>query len=435
MGIKTFSPAAPPVAGGELTLAALRWQNETFRGRGGISEENRSLGFRPAFYDMQTGVVHPSRFASGLVAPMHVLDGLPDELVACRLDSGRVVAAKSGVVAGFERHGNFYTREQAALTVAQMRDRSSLLSNPDNNRALLAAWERFMVDQDLPDDLLRPVVEHSWSRCHDKQLDPELPGAPLMPDQEVLRERQSELREAAQPILQRAGEMLFRADSLALLADGNGVILDSAGDRATHSRAEALNLAVGGRWAEDAVGTNAIGTALAEEQPVQLYGAEHFCSIVKRWTCSAEVIRDPHDGHVLGVLDISGLTDAYQRQALEFAITGARLIECNLAAAYFRARQRVIEGSADLFRRWGSGGLLAFDRCGRLVKANDLAHVALKLFDAELALTPQTRVAALDLDGPPESVSTPRWLSEQHRHPIVLKGRVIGSVVVLPYAH
>ena len=97
-----------------LTTETLRKQNLAFVGTGGVSEENRSGGFLPAFYDRATGRAVLARFADGRPAPMHLLDGLPDEWVAERDATGRISAIKISVVAGFVRDGFFYTREQAA---------------------------------------------------------------------------------------------------------------------------------------------------------------------------------------------------------------------------------------------------------------------------------------------------------------------------------
>lgn len=97
-----------------LTSETLRRQNLAFAGTAGVSEQNRSSGFRPAFYDAASGRVELARFANGLPAPMHLLDGLPDSWVAQRDRTGRVTALKASVVAGFVRGDLFYTREQAA---------------------------------------------------------------------------------------------------------------------------------------------------------------------------------------------------------------------------------------------------------------------------------------------------------------------------------
>lgn len=102
-----------------LSIAILKEQNERFMNTGGRSQENRSEGFRPAFSDTSTGAVYLSRFADGRPAPMHMLDGLPQEVVATRNAAGRVTAIKESVVAGFVRDGLFYTREEAAAAATK----------------------------------------------------------------------------------------------------------------------------------------------------------------------------------------------------------------------------------------------------------------------------------------------------------------------------
>lgn len=107
----SLSPAEP------LSTRVLAQQNHRFRETGGISAGNRDQGFRPAFLDRMTGTTWLSRFADDRIAPLHVLDGLPDELVAERDRNGHIKAAKNFVIAGFLRGGLFYTRKQAARAV------------------------------------------------------------------------------------------------------------------------------------------------------------------------------------------------------------------------------------------------------------------------------------------------------------------------------
>jgi len=100
-----------------MTSATLRQENLAFVGTGGVSEASRSRGFLPAFYDVTTGRAELARFADGRPAPMHLLDGLPEEWVVERDASGRVRAIKSTVISGFIRGAYFYTRDQAADAV------------------------------------------------------------------------------------------------------------------------------------------------------------------------------------------------------------------------------------------------------------------------------------------------------------------------------
>jgi hypothetical protein len=97
-----------------MNVARLQLENLVYRGTGGRSEENRNLGFRPAFLDFATQRIYLSRFRNGMPAPIHVIDGLPDEVVIDRSVSGRVLGTKATLIAGFVRNGFFYTRRAAA---------------------------------------------------------------------------------------------------------------------------------------------------------------------------------------------------------------------------------------------------------------------------------------------------------------------------------
>lgn len=103
-----------------LTPETLRRENQCFDKTGGISGNNRDLGFQSAFLDKATGHVYVSRFANGCPAPVHLFDGLPDELVVQRNAEGRITAVKSTVIAGFLRAKRFYTREQAVRLLANL---------------------------------------------------------------------------------------------------------------------------------------------------------------------------------------------------------------------------------------------------------------------------------------------------------------------------
>jgi hypothetical protein len=100
-----------------LTTQTLKRQNLAFVGTGGVSQENRSAGFQAAFHDLASGRSALARFADGRPAPMHLLDGLPEEWVVQRDATGRVSAIKDTVIAGFLRNGRFFTREQAAAAL------------------------------------------------------------------------------------------------------------------------------------------------------------------------------------------------------------------------------------------------------------------------------------------------------------------------------
>jgi hypothetical protein len=92
----------------------LRQQNLAFQGTCGVSAGNRSQGFAPAFLDRETGMIYLARYADGRPAPLHLLEGLPQEVVVSRTADGQCTGVKPSLIAGFVRASQFYTREQLA---------------------------------------------------------------------------------------------------------------------------------------------------------------------------------------------------------------------------------------------------------------------------------------------------------------------------------
>jgi len=102
-----------------LTMALFALEAANYRGTCGARENNRGAGFQPVFADRETGRVHLSRFADGRLAPCHLLDGLPAEVVLARNERGRVMRVKGSAVSGFVHDERFYTRDEtAAMLVA-----------------------------------------------------------------------------------------------------------------------------------------------------------------------------------------------------------------------------------------------------------------------------------------------------------------------------
>lgn len=115
-----YRPIPPKQSASAMQLRQedLRRQTGDFRGRGGTSQNNRECGFAPVFRDSETGKVYPSHYADGRSACVHLIEGLPVELVLERDAYGRPVTVKGSLEPGFIREGRFYTREQAAVLVA-----------------------------------------------------------------------------------------------------------------------------------------------------------------------------------------------------------------------------------------------------------------------------------------------------------------------------
>jgi hypothetical protein len=154
----------------------------------------------------------------------------------------------------------------------------------------------------------RGVVARSWSRVLGLGLDASRTNArePLPFEVVERRRRQSPLSLVIDDLRQVLGSVADASLFVLVVTDADGVILWREGSARVRLRADELGFTEGARWTEATVGTNAIGTALAEAAPVQLFSAEHFEQVQHPWYCTAAPIHHPTTGELLGVVDVSG---------------------------------------------------------------------------------------------------------------------------------
>jgi hypothetical protein len=96
------------------------------------------------------------------------------------------------------------------------------------------------------------------------------------------------------------------------------------------ARAERINFVEGAAWDEAHAGTNAPGTALRLDQPLQILASEHFARPVQPWTCAAAPIHDPITHGILGIVDITGTEEVATPQTLAMVRAAARMAEAEL---------------------------------------------------------------------------------------------------------
>ncbi len=138
---------------------------------------------------------------------------------------------------------------------------------------------------------------------------------------------------ASRPVLGRISADLAALDVSVILTDASANVLVRAdGSRSIRARLDQVSLGPGYAYAEDTVGTNAIGTALAIGSPALVMGREHFADVLTRLSCAAAPIVDPVNGDVLGVLDLTSSADDSSPLMLGLASSGAREIEQRVMA-------------------------------------------------------------------------------------------------------
>ena len=313
-----------------------------------------------------------------------------------------------------------------------------MFSIPENDGHIMSSWERFLSGDEAASDALRRLIDDSWRRCQVASVDPGRYQAPPPIGENslhTLRDECGELLSASAPVMASARDFLSETGTVMVLTDQSGTILNLEGDMSTRGAAENVHLLSGANWSELACGTNAIGTALEVGQPVQIHSAEHYCAGIKRWSCSATVIRDPYDGSILGVVDVSGLSASYSRHSLALVVATAGRIENRLAKIELGIRYRLLEGCVDRLSGTSADGIIVFDRRGRAIKANGRASAALAdLGIGELAVAPDG-LASLSLSwkkGRRAPDERPEWMREEWLEPVIQNGEHIGAVLTLP---
>jgi transcriptional regulator of acetoin/glycerol metabolism len=165
----------------------------------------------------------------------------------------------------------------------------------------------FMERGELPPWLPTPLAE-SWRRCARLGVPAERPD-PLdnlvARELQLAKERSATLIQLAALELDALAECVAESPCTVLLTDADGLVLERRGNLAYLPKADHVALQPGADWSEPVRGTNAIGTALTEQRPVEVWGYQHFCHSHQILTCSAAPIVTP-SGDLAGVLDVSG---------------------------------------------------------------------------------------------------------------------------------
>jgi len=199
------------------------------------------------------------------------------------------------------------------------------------SRDLEAAHDQFVSTGEV-DPSLRQLVFESWRRSVEGGLDPEQALAAIRLDDAALADiRDAHPLAAGMPVIRRLlVESAAEAGLLVAVSDAAGQLLWVEGDSSLRSRAESMHFLPGADWSEGSVGTNAPGTALALDRPVQIFGPEHLARQVTPWSCSAAPIHDPDTGAILGVLDLTGGPDVATAQSLTLVRATVAAVEAEL---------------------------------------------------------------------------------------------------------
>src|ERR1019366_7860154 len=197
-------------------------------------------------------------------------------------------------------------------------------------------------------------------------------------DLSLLIEQNRLLHTHAVPAMETLYEQIINTHSMVLLTDANGLIVHTLGDDDFLEKANRVALNPGVAWSEESKGTNAIGTAIAEQKPTMVHAGEHYLRANHFLTCSAAPILD-HQGKVIGVLDVTGDQRSYHKHTMALVRLSAQMIENQLFSAAFQDAITLHFHPRPEFIGTLMEGIASFTPGGRFFSANRIGLFQLGL--------------------------------------------------------
>jgi len=308
-----------------------------------------------------------------------------------------------------------------------------------SQRDINQAWDTFNSSGGKSKNLtVREFIASSWQRCLSQGVNPKQTAAPLLATEgnlHILLQNNHSLMRCARPVTTQARVLLRDLESILILTDYDGVILDVVGDPECVENAVGIGMVPGSGWKETVSGSNAVGTAIATGLPTQVHGEEHFIKGFKRWTCTAGIISDPYDNQLVGVIDISGLSDSFDKFHVPLVVSWANQIQLSLAKNTSDQWNLIKENSqCDFKNSHRNNGKILFDKQGRVIDHSQNTCSVLKSLDIEYDLSLKTRLSLERFGG--DEIIYPHdaglWLLDDWIEPIKDKNEIIGFKIELP---
>ncbi len=223
----------------------------------------------------------------------------------------------------------------------------------------------------------RHLVTESWNRCANRGMSHEQRPAPKLADaphlKELERRNEQLMVSAATEVVPYYQNVLSSSRCLILLADRNATILKSWGDKRVTEAGLTAWFQRGANWQESLCGTNAIGTAVESQAPLQVQRHEHFLKQFRSLIGSAAPVFDANK-QLAGVLSV--FSDAYLPQAHTLGMVRllSQSVENRLLRDQFEgsAYQLTLNTTADNFDSPWSG-ILMCDVAGKILASNQRA--------------------------------------------------------------
>ncbi|WCK56893.1 sigma-54-dependent Fis family transcriptional regulator [Aneurinibacillus sp. Ricciae_BoGa-3] len=233
-------------------------------------------------------------------------------------------------------------------------------------------WKGFIFEKNL-DPELNPIIKESWQRSLFYEVDPyKRKGERTLTyfELEQLKKDRGDFYSIALAVMENLYSFVKGSGFLVILCTENGFLIKVIGDEEPLRNARSIDFVEGADWSEESMGTNAIGTCLKTNRPVQVYGAEHFTQVCQSWTCSAAPIHDP-SGKLIGILNMSGPFERVHSHTLGMVVSAVQAIEQQMKLIEKSRKNEVMQSYIEATINTLTDGVLITNQQGLILKANN----------------------------------------------------------------
>lgn len=202
----------------------------------------------------------------------------------------------------------------------------------NKNVIIYKVWEQYVKEGKLEKKALRDFITDSWIRSKSYGVDPFIEKVKIDLNEKEIQQKYEKFKpllKTAKPFMDSLYKIVGNSGLLVRLTDKDGYVLECIGDMNLAHEYGSLNIYKGCNVKEEIIGTNAIGTALHTQKPIQVIGAEHFCKQYHGWSSSACPIKNDK-GEILGILSMTGPYEKVHPHTLGMIVASAEAIENQL---------------------------------------------------------------------------------------------------------
>ncbi|MGF1763727.1 sigma-54-dependent Fis family transcriptional regulator [Aliivibrio kagoshimensis] len=219
-------------------------------------------------------------------------------------------------------------------------------------------------------------LDSSWQRSRFAGLEESVTPEHFRLTNSDLKQRRHDATLLIQAIEQYAlplfDQTLARTHSRLILADTKGVILASWGQEHFAHKLTDIALESGVCWQEEQKGTNAIGTALNNQQLTSIIGNQHFITQHRFLSCTASPIYSATN-ELLGVLDITSEQQIHTQQITLLVQSMVQQIEAALMNHIPHGSYRFDVALTPNLLQSGWQGVIVTNENGNVLACNPMA--------------------------------------------------------------